>query len=115
MDKNFIKKMKNRLLDEKKLIIKKMLHGAEDVQIDGHGDEADEIQANLLHYLNDQMSSRLKLSIKKIDGALAKIDNNEYGYCDTCEEEIFEKRLEFNPYFENCVSCAEKKERKSKV
>jgi DnaK suppressor protein len=112
MNKSFIKKMKARLLDEKKAIITKMTYG--DMTIDSDGDEADEIQANLLLYLNDQMSSRYKSSIEKINNALSKIDKEEYGYCETCEEEIFEKRLEFNPYFSNCVSCAEKKERHSK-
>lgn len=109
MNKVFIKKMKNRLLDEKKSIINKM--SSSDVSVDSHGDEADEIQANLLLYLNDQMGSRYKSSLEKINSALDKIEKNEYGYCETCEEEIFEKRLEFNPYFQNCISCAEKKER----
>ena len=109
MNKAFIKRMKTRLLGEKELIIKKITH--EDTSVDSHGDEADEIQANLLLYLNDQMSSRYKSSIEKINKALEKIEKDEYGYCETCDEEIFEKRLEFNPYFTNCISCAEKKER----
>lgn len=112
MNKTFIKKMKTRLISEKESIVKKML--SEDLSIDSHGDEADEIQANLLVYLNDQMSSRYKNSIEKINRALDKIEKNEYGYCESCDEEIFEKRLEFNPYFTNCISCAEKKERQSK-
>lgn len=84
------------------------------MSIDSHGDEADEIQANLLLYLNDQMSSRYQSSVEKINKALDKIENDEYGYCETCDEKIFEKRLEFNPYFTNCISCAEKKERQLK-
>lgn len=112
MNKAFIKKMSKRLQEEKQFIIKKILE--EDNIIDSHGDEGDEIQANLIHYLNDQKSSRYQLSLKKIEIALEKINQDEYGYCETCEEEILPKRLEFNPYFSNCISCAEKKERQIK-
>ncbi len=112
MNKNFIKKMKARLLQERNEIIQKIQ--TEDHSIDPDGDEADEIQASLLIYLNDQMSSRYNSSLEKISTALDKIEKDEYGYCESCEEPIFEKRLEFNPYFSDCVSCAEKKERSLK-
>jgi DnaK suppressor protein len=43
--------------------------------------------------------------------ALEKMDNNEYGLCDDCGDEIPEKRLSINPYFLTCVGCAEERER----
>jgi len=57
------------------------------------------------------MNSRYKLSIDRINIALNKIKNNEYGGCEECGEEILEKRLEFNPCFTTCVVCAEIKEK----
>ncbi len=109
MNKNFIKKMKSRLLQERASIIEKI--SSEDHKIDCDGDEADEVQANLIIYLTDQMSSRHNLSLSKIAAALDKIEKDEYGYCESCDNPILEKRLEFNPYFTECISCAEKKER----
>jgi DnaK suppressor protein len=111
MKKIFLNKMKKRLEEEKASILKK---ASEDRQIDSDGDEADEIQANLLIYLNNQMYSRYKSSIDRIDNALNKIKKNEYGNCEECGEKILEKRLEFNPHFTNCIVCAEIREKQSR-
>lgn len=43
--------------------------------------------------------------IKKIDDTLAKIDANEYGYCDSCGVEIGLKRLEARPTATLCIDC----------
>lgn len=42
----------------------------------------------------------------RIDMALRRIDEGEYGYCRQCDEEIPEKRLEIDPTCLNCVNCA---------
>lgn len=43
--------------------------------------------------------------IKKIDETLAKIDQDEYGYCDACGVEIGLKRLEARPTATLCIDC----------
>ncbi|MFA6313261.1 MAG: RNA polymerase-binding protein DksA [Sterolibacterium sp.] len=43
--------------------------------------------------------------IKKIDEALERIDNGEYGYCDSCGVEIGLKRLEARPTATLCIDC----------
>ena len=43
--------------------------------------------------------------IKKIDEALANLDANEYGYCDTCGVEIGIRRLEARPTATQCIDC----------
>ncbi len=43
--------------------------------------------------------------IKKIDDALASIDNGTYGKCKMCGNNIVEDRLEFIPYAQFCVDC----------
>jgi DnaK suppressor protein len=43
--------------------------------------------------------------IKKIDETLAKIDANEYGYCESCGVEIGLKRLEARPTATLCIDC----------
>ena len=43
--------------------------------------------------------------IKKIDETIARIDANEYGYCESCGVEIGLKRLEARPTA-NCASTA---------
>ena len=43
--------------------------------------------------------------IKKIDETIARIDANEYGYCDSCGIEIGLKRLEARPTATLCIDC----------
>jgi DnaK suppressor protein len=43
--------------------------------------------------------------IKKIDEALERVDNGEYGYCDNCGVEIGLERLEARPTAELCIDC----------
>jgi DnaK suppressor protein len=43
--------------------------------------------------------------IKKIDEALERIENGEYGYCDSCGVEIGVKRLEARPTATLCIDC----------
>jgi len=43
--------------------------------------------------------------IKKIEEATAKIDSNDYGYCDTCGVEIGVQRLEARPTATLCIDC----------
>ncbi len=49
---------------------------------------------------------RRSLQLQRIEGALKRIEKDEYGYCLKCEEEIQEKRLDFDPSVFLCISCA---------
>ena len=48
----------------------------------------------------------------KIDRALKKTSNNEYGICEDCSKEIERKRLECIPYARYCIKCEERREGK---
>jgi DnaK suppressor protein len=43
--------------------------------------------------------------IKKIDQTIDRIDQEDYGYCDTCGVEIGLRRLEARPTATQCVDC----------
>ena len=43
--------------------------------------------------------------IKKIDETIARIDADDYGYCDNCGVEIGLKRLEARPTATLCIDC----------
>lgn len=43
--------------------------------------------------------------IKKIDEALKRIENQEYGYCNACGVEIGIRRLEARPTATLCIDC----------
>jgi len=44
--------------------------------------------------------------LRRIEAALRRIDNDEYGFCDECGEPINPKRLEFDPTVTLCIGCA---------
>ena len=44
--------------------------------------------------------------LHRIDAALARMAEDEYGYCATCGDEIEKKRLELDPAILTCIGCA---------
>ncbi len=48
---------------------------------------------------------------RRIETALKRIESEEYGYCILCDEEIAEKRLEFDPSILTCITCAQNAEK----
>ena len=48
--------------------------------------------------------------IKKIKQALERIENDTYGICESCGEEITVKRLKARPVTSQCIECKSKEE-----
>ena len=42
----------------------------------------------------------------RIDAALERLDEGEWGYCLACGDEIAEQRLAHDPSVTNCIKCA---------
>lgn len=61
---------------------------------------------------NDEVVESLKneteIELIQVRKSLARIDSDEYGICESCEENINPKRLEAMPYSTLCIKCAEK-------
>ncbi|MFV1950802.1 MAG: RNA polymerase-binding protein DksA [Nitrospinota bacterium] len=62
-----------------------------------------------------KLRERERKLIKKIDEALQRIENNTFGICEKCEEEIGEKRLVVRPVATLCIECKEEQEREEKL
>ncbi|MES9943949.1 MAG: TraR/DksA C4-type zinc finger protein [Candidatus Thiodiazotropha sp.] len=55
-----------------------------------------------------QETARRRLQqLAKIEGALRRIDADEYGYCFICKEAIDVRRLNADPTITRCIDCAE--------
>jgi DnaK suppressor protein len=52
--------------------------------------------------------------IKKIEESLTRLDNDEYGYCESCGIEIGVRRLEARPTATECIDCKTLNEIKEK-
>ena len=48
--------------------------------------------------------------IKKIKSALERFENNTYGICDSCGEDITLKRMKARPVTTQCIDCKSKEE-----
>jgi DnaK suppressor protein len=45
-----------------------------------------------------------------VDDALTRVKDGSFGECNSCHEELQQKRLEAVPWTRYCISCQEKKE-----
>ncbi|MGI9367255.1 MAG: TraR/DksA family transcriptional regulator [Ruegeria sp.] len=50
--------------------------------------------------------ARRDLETRRLQAALARIDEGEFGYCEDCGDEIPRGRLELDLSASKCVSCA---------
>ena len=57
----------------------------------------------------ESMGSSGKVEIAKIKAALARMDEDEFGYCVSCGDEISTERLDVVPHTPFCRTCADKK------
>ena len=118
MNKEFLKKMKEYLLEQRKTLLASLADQGEDmrnlIKTVESGDEADvaadAIDRTLLTALGSQDAKRLQ----QIDNCLDRIYQNKYGRCIKCGKEIPQERLEVLPYALMCVNCASAQERKNR-
>jgi len=54
----------------------------------------------------NETERRRRTELKRIEAALERIDEGEYGWCIACGEEIAPKRLELDPAASQCIDCA---------
>ncbi len=74
-----------------------------DQQTQGRLSRMDALQ---VHEMALEQERRREIEIQRIDAALKRIDEGEYGYCVACGEDIEEKRLASDPAVPLCVDCA---------
>jgi len=48
--------------------------------------------------------------LRRIDDALALLEHGRYGFCEDCDVEIAEERLEILPFATRCVECERRRE-----
>lgn len=53
------------------------------------------------------LESEAKIEIQLLSNAITRIENGNYGICQTCGDEIASKRLLVQPAAIKCIECAE--------
>ena len=70
-------------------------------------DLEDDSFSNLVVDVNLAEIDRDADELRRIDGALARINEGSYGLCESCGQEIPEARLQAEPTALRCVRCQE--------
>jgi len=111
-----IQQIKNDLLAQRESLLKEaeetlsMLPG--DLNFPDMGDQATaETDRNFMLRLRD----RERMLLKKIEETIERIENNDYGICEECENEIGIKRLEARPVTALCIDCKTRQEEEERI
>ncbi len=90
---------------------RKTLSGDIHLDPDDFPDEIDTASSEVNLAFMGRLRERERGLLAKIDAALQKIEDGEYGHCEKCGEEIGLKRLEARPVAELCIDCKAEQER----
>ncbi|MCK0167364.1 RNA polymerase-binding protein DksA [Jannaschia sp. S6380] len=101
---------KNDLMDETERTIEGLQDAARSIP-----DIADRASEETDRALELRTRDRQRKLISKIDSALRRIDDGEYGYCEKTGEPISLKRLDARPIATMTVEAQERHERREKV
>jgi RNA polymerase-binding transcription factor len=114
MDKKQLERYRKRLVEKRKDIMdefrKNVNYRMESAADDGTQDIADKAtmayNKEFLFSLTDTERDLLQM----IDEALIKIDEREFGFCSSCQNEIKVTRLDAVPWARYCINCQELQE-----
>ena len=102
--------MKAKLLSEMETELRAGRETSKDEGMDTYDLASEERDREINFILSDRERSKLK----QIDDALARIDDQSYGICDSCGLEIAEERLVALPFTRLCRDCQQDQEREAK-
>jgi DnaK suppressor protein len=103
------------ILEDKRVALVKNAQATleQDMQLDTNEmpDEVDLASSEYIQSFALRLRGRERHFIDKIESALRKIDEGEFGLCEDCGEPIGMKRLEARPETSLCIRCKEDQER----
>lgn len=109
-----IESLKRRLIEQRDALLdvtESSKEAAQTVELDqtrvGRVSRMDALQAQAMA---KESNRRRQIALQRIDGALRRIDDGDYGYCTACDEPIAANRLEVEPGALLCIDCASKAE-----
>lgn len=113
MNKRDLKKFKTLLEDRKQEILAQAESSKEKGMTfdpDDLPDEVDLASSEADQSMNLRLRDRERVLLRKVEKALSKIDEGEYGICENCGEEIGVKRMTARPVTDLCIRCKEEQE-----
>lgn len=113
MKKKDLDTLKKMLLDEKEKItrhLEDLTDSSEEGLRDSSGDEVDIASMEISQASLQKIGKRETYLLKKIELALSKFENDTFGECEDCGEEIAVARLMARPVAQLCIDCKTEQE-----
>ncbi len=107
MTKANVKEIKAKLIAERDVLIEKLKDN--DLSVDD-SETPDPVDLAVRNYSKNVMlavSENESRQLVLVDEALLRIEDDEYGLCQNCENEINPKRLAAIPWARYCLNCQE--------
>lgn len=114
MNKRDLTRFKKLLLEQREQLQgnqKKAMQGDIHVDPDDFPDEIDTASSEVNLQFTGRLREREQGLISKIDAALRKIEDNTFGECTSCGEDIGAARLKARPVAELCIECKSEQEK----
>ncbi|HLZ10963.1 MAG TPA: TraR/DksA C4-type zinc finger protein [Candidatus Acidoferrum sp.] len=114
MDKKRLEYYKKKLLTRREELMKTIARTEEEgrqADDDPTVDLADKAANSYTKEFLFGMTNTDRVILNQIEAALKRIDNDDYGVCANCQEELQQKRLEAVPWAKHCIACQEKAEK----
>jgi DnaK suppressor protein len=109
----------SKLLQDKRIHLidedKRTLDNDMVIPSDERMDEVDQASSEYMQAFSFRLRGRERFLMGKIDKALRKIDEGEYGLCEECDDPISLKRLQARPEAQLCIQCKEAQEKEEAV
>ena len=105
-----LEQMYNDLLSEADKTLSEMTG-----QNDKYPDPTDRASAESDRSFELRIRDRERKLLSKIKAAIERIDNNDFGICDSCGDDISPERLEARPVTTLCIECKTKQENHEKT
>ena len=118
MNKKTRDKFQKILTEQRKRVLQSSERSKEEdlqLSVDDLPDELDHASAEINQSVVFRLRDRERVLLQKIEHALQKIEEGEFGVCESCGDEIAVKRLEARPVTTLCIKCKEEQEHQEKV
>lgn len=113
MNKAEREKYKKKLMEKKDeitAILSEAYSESKEVETGIAQDLADKAESSYTKEFLLSLTDTERKQLLLIDGALDRIDKNEFGICQRCQKHINKKRLGAVPWAPHCIECQQKVE-----
>lgn len=110
-----IQEIRSSIEEQRQEILDKIKHRNEEAyEPETRGDEADIANSEGILVTMERLQSRDGRLLKKLEQTMRWMEDDDFGYCGSCGEEIGFKRLLARPAARLCIECKQTEEQRER-